>query len=146
MSDPTEYEPNSRDITDDPNFLAPRCGVCGVPWANHMGIMGVCLWNKALKEDLKASLEAHDEMRLEIAQLRKERAAALAVIDEFIIDTTTNNETPIHECEFRYDPEKGKCDKCQAWGNYVGLFCSSEEEETQQAMNNIAKLDEDLGL
>ena len=76
MSDPTEYEPNSRDITDDPNFLAPRCGVCGVPWTDHMGIMGVCLWNKALKEDLKDSLEAHDEMRLEIVRLTKERDEA----------------------------------------------------------------------
>ena len=52
MSDPTEYEPNSRDITDDADFPPPKCGVCGVPWADHMGIMGVCLWNKALKEDL----------------------------------------------------------------------------------------------
>ena len=123
MSDPTEYDPNSKDLTDDPNFPAPKCGVCGVPWADHMGIMGVCLWNKALREDLKESQE-------EIALLRKERDAALAVVDEFIADTTANNKTPIHECEFRYDPEKGKCDACEAWGNYVGLFCSSEEEET----------------
>ena len=65
-----------------------------------------------------------------IEQLRKERDAALAVVDEFISDTTTNNETPTHECEFVTDPEKGKCDACEAWGNYVGLFCSSEEEET----------------
>jgi hypothetical protein len=65
-----------------------------------------------------------------IERLCKERDAALAVVDEFIIDTTTNNETPIHECAFLYDPEKGKCDACEAWGNYVGLFCSSEEEET----------------
>ena len=113
-----------RDITDDADFPAPKCGVCGIPWVSHMGIMGVCLWNKALKEDLKESQE-------EIALLRKERDAALAVVDEFIIDTTTNNETPIHECAFLYDPEKGKCDACGAWGNYVGLFCSSEEEETQ---------------
>ena len=71
-----EYDPNSKDITDDPNFPEPKCGVCGVPWADHMGIMGVCLNNKALKEDLKDSLEAHDEMRLEIAQLTKERDEA----------------------------------------------------------------------
>ena len=71
--------------------------------------------------------EAEEEIKL----LRKERDAALAVVDEFIIDTTTNNETPIHECAFLYDPEKGKCNACEAWGNYVGLFCSSEEEETQ---------------
>jgi hypothetical protein len=54
----------------------PKCASCGVPWADHMGIMGVCLNNKALKEDLKDSLEAHDEMRLEIAQLIKERDEA----------------------------------------------------------------------
>jgi len=86
MLDPTEYDPNSKDLTDDPNFLgdndhgdtipAPKCGVCGVPWADHMGIMGVCLNNKALKEDFKDSLEAHDEMRLEIARLIKERDEA----------------------------------------------------------------------
>ena len=70
--------------------------------------------------------EAEEEIKL----LRKERDAALAVVDEFIADTTANNETPIHECEFVTDPEKGKCDSCEAWGNYVGLFCSSEEEET----------------
>ena len=74
--------------------------------------------------------EQRDEARQEIKLLRKERDAALAVVDEFIIDTTVNHETPIHECEFRYDPEKGKCDSCEAWGNYVGLFCSNEEEET----------------
>ena len=54
----------------------PKCASCGVPWVDHMGILGVCLNNKALKEDLKDSLEAHDEMRLEIAQLRKERDQA----------------------------------------------------------------------
>ena len=69
-------------------------------------------------------------VRDEFTRLQAERDAALAVVDEFIADTTTNNETPIHECAFRYDPEKGKCDACEAWGNYVGLFCSSEEEET----------------
>lgn len=58
-----------RDITDDADFPAPKCGVCGIPWVSHMGIMGVCLWNKALKEDLKESQE-------EIALLRKERDEA----------------------------------------------------------------------
>ena len=61
MSDSTEYDPNSKDLTDDPNFPAPKCGVCGIPWADRMGIMGVCLCNKALKEDLKDSLETHNE-------------------------------------------------------------------------------------
>lgn len=62
----------------------------------------------------------------------KERDAALAVVNEFVSDTTTNNETPDHECEFSHSPETGKCDACEAWGNYVGLFCSrTDEEETQ---------------
>ena len=145
MSDPTEYDPNSKDLTDDPNFPAPKCGVCGVPWADHMGIMGVCLWNKALKEDLvnlgKDNAQLYkdgfpygllDKAVQEIELLRKERDAALAVVDEFISDTAVNNETPIHECEFVTDPEKGKCDSCEAWGNYVGLFCSNEDEEETQ--------------
>jgi hypothetical protein len=37
-------------ISNEPK---PTCASCGVPWADHMGIMGVCLWNRALKEDLK---------------------------------------------------------------------------------------------
>lgn len=79
------------------------------------------------------------EQRAEIKRLTAElktalaeRDAALAVVNEFIIDTTVNNKTPIHECEFVTDPEKGKCDKCEAWGNYVGLFCSTEDEEETQ--------------
>ena len=69
MNDPTEYEPNSRDITDDADFPPPKCGVCGVPWADHMGIMGVCLWNKALSEDLV-------NLGKDNAQLYKERDEA----------------------------------------------------------------------
>ena len=132
MSDPTEYDPNSKDITDDADFPSPKCGVCGVPWADHMGIMGVCLWNKALREDLVNLGKDNAQLYKERDQAIRERDAALAVVDEFIIDTTTNNETPIHECAFRYDPEKGKCNACEAWGNYVGLFCSSEDEEETQ--------------
>ena len=67
MIDPTEYDPNSRDSTDDPDFVGD---------ANHIGNLtdmvvgdndhgdaipepkcGVCLCNKALKEDLRDSLE-----------------------------------------------------------------------------------------
>ena len=47
----------------------PKCEVCGVPWADHMGIMGVCLWNKALMEDLV-------NLRKDNAQLYKERDEA----------------------------------------------------------------------
>ena len=111
----------------------PKCASCGVPWVDHMGIMGVCLNNKALKEDLKDSLEAHDEMRLEITQLRKERDKARrllqSVVEEFISDTP--NKTPTHECEFRSNPERGKCGACEVWGDYIGLFGSEEEEEEE---------------
>ena len=37
---------------------------------------GVCLCNRALEEDFKDSLDAHDEMRLEIVRLTKERDEA----------------------------------------------------------------------
>ena len=87
-----------------------------------------------LKNVVEEVFIKHDAECLRLTeQLNKttlERNAALAVVNEFISDTTTNNETPTHECEFVTDPEKGKCDACEAWGNYVGLFCSSEEEET----------------
>ena len=92
MTDPTEYDPNSRDSTDDPDFVGD---------ANHIGNLtdmvvgdndhgdaipepkcGVCLCNKALKENLRDSLEAHDEMRLEIARLRAELVTALAKIED----------------------------------------------------------------
>ena len=66
-------------------------------------------------------------------RLQKERDAALAVVNEFVSDTTTNNETPDHECEFSHSPETGKCDACEAWGDYV-LIChplwETDEEET----------------
>jgi len=60
----------------------PTCRSCGVAWVDHTGIMGVCVDNKALREDLKDSLESHDEMRLEIAQLTKERDEARREICE----------------------------------------------------------------
>ena len=65
-------------------------------------------------------------------RLQKERDAALAVVDEFISDTTSKNQTPDHECEFSHSPETGKCDACEAWGNYVGLFCSREDEDEEE--------------
>ena len=64
-------------------------------------------------------------------KLLAERDAALAVVNEFVSDTTSKNQTPDHECEFLYNPETGKCDACEAWGNYVGLFCSREDEDEE---------------
>lgn len=68
----------------------PKCGSCGVPWIYHMGIMGTCADNAALKEDLKDSLEAHDEMRLEIVRLTKERDEARRMYCE--VDNCTAGE------------------------------------------------------
>ena len=47
----------------------PKCGVCGIPWVSHMGIMGVCLCNKALKEDLNELRHECDEANKRIRQL-----------------------------------------------------------------------------
>ena len=71
-------------------------------------------------------------LRQEVERIRDQRDAALAVVNEFVSDTTTNNETPDHECEFSHSPETGKCDACEAWGNYVGLFCSREDEDEEE--------------
>lgn len=68
----------------------PKCGSCGVPWIYHMGIMGTCADNAALREDLKDSLEAHDEMRLEIVRLTKERDEARRMYCE--VDNCTAGE------------------------------------------------------
>ena len=68
----------------------PKCGSCGVPWIEHMGIMGTCADTAALREDLKDSLEAHDEMRLEIVRLTKERNEARRMYCE--VDNCTADE------------------------------------------------------
>ena len=101
-----------------------KCESCGVPWVDHMGIMGVCADNAALREDLKASLEAHDEMRLEIVRLTKER-----------------DEARRESCVWGSRTEMG----ARSLAKFKGWDCF-KKEETQQAMNNIAKLDEELGL
>ena len=87
-------------------------------------------------QDIAESVEELEaecyRLRAELKTSNAERDAALAVVNEFVSDTTTNNETPDHECEFSHSPETGKCDACEAWGDYVGLFCSrTDEEETQ---------------
>ena len=108
MIDPTEYDPNSRDSTDDPDFVGDNDhGESAPPLISRLLSLShqakkllegasdrvdplylncmrrtedECLSAaadiKALREDLKASLEAHDEMRLEIVRLTKERDEA----------------------------------------------------------------------
>ena len=109
----------------------PKCGSCGVPWIDHMGIMGTCADNAALREDLKDSLEAHDEMRLEIVRLTKERDEARRVVKFF--DTVLRIAAGLISTMPQYEsthPEE-----------VLEML-----KKTQQAMNNIAKLDEELGL
>ncbi len=124
----------------------PVCKTCGVLWVDHMGIQGTCAENAKLRKE-------RDELRQQVEnikngfeggcylcevvgemnkRLQKERDAAVAVVNEFVSDTTTNNETPDHECEFSHSPETGKCNACEAWGNYVGLFCSREDEDEEE--------------
>ena len=108
-----------------------KCGSCGVLWKDHMGIMGTCADNAALKEDLKDSLEAHDEMRLEIANLRKERDEARRMY-----------------CDEKANPT-GCAHTCREYATAIAfnkMWDCYDHEPPQQAMNNIAKLDEELGL
>jgi len=85
--------------------------------------------NKKLRDELTERIHMCDMRSERILELTTERDAALSVVNEFISDTTFKNQTPDHECEFKYSPETGKCDACEAWGNYIGLFCSREDEE-----------------
>ena len=74
-------------------------------------------------------------------QLLKERDEARrvlkAIVEEFVQHEQAMNQsypaTPKHECEFSWSPERGKCDACEAWGDYV-LIChplwETDEEET----------------
>ena len=110
------------------SFDVPSCESCGVPWIKHSGIMGTCADNKSLREDLQAMLEAHDEMRLEIANLRKERDAARVEV-----------------CYAQVNGQYGRRYTPQDIAKKMGWDCF-KEKEAQQAMNNIAKLDEELGL
>ena len=105
----------------------PTCRSCGVAWVDHTGIMGVCVDNKALREDLKDSLESHDEMRLEIAQLTKERDEANSLVWRILSEIN---------CRIENGADSN--------GHLEGLWGLYKQET--QAMDNIAKLDEELGL
>ena len=73
----------------------PKCGVCGIPWVSHMGIMGVCLCNRALKEDLKELRHECDEANKRIRRLlgdteQLELTAARLTEDLRRMDAITN--------------------------------------------------------
>lgn len=93
------------------------------------------------KHPERASMYTFDNAIECVKQLRKERDEARrvlkAVVEEFVQHAQTMNPfypaTPSHECEFSWNPESGKCNACEAWGDYV-LIChplgDTEEEET----------------
>ena len=115
-----------------------------------------------LRAELKTSNAERDELRQQVEnikngfegccnacepvgemnkKLREERDEARrvlkAIVEEFVQHEQAMNPsypaTPMHECEFSWNPECGKCDACEAWGDYV-LIChplwETDEEET----------------
>ena len=92
----------------------------------------------------KESYEAKDialkyEDRHFVALVERDEARRVlkAIVEEFVQHEQAMNQhypaTPMHECEFSWSPERGKCDACEAWGDYV-LIChplwETDEEET----------------
>jgi hypothetical protein len=73
-------------------------------------------------------------------QMQSERDEARdvmhSVVEEFVQHGQPSHPrhqpTPIHECEFRYAPERGKCDACEAWADYVRIchpLADTKEED-----------------
>ena len=64
------------------------------------------------------------------------RRVLKSIVEEFVQHAQAMNPfypaTPMHECEFSWNPESGKCNACEAWSDYV-LIChplgETEEEE-----------------
>ncbi|CAB4146870.1 hypothetical protein UFOVP496_51 [uncultured Caudovirales phage] len=81
-------------------------------------------------ETLAANLKQMQNERDEARRVLK------SIVEEFVQHAQTMNPfypaTPMHECEFSWNPECGKCNACEAWGDYV-LIChplgDTEEEE-----------------
>ena len=98
----------------------PICKTCGVLWVDHMGIEGTCAENAKLRQE-------RDEARRVLK----------SIVEEFVQHGQPSHPlhqpTPMHECEFSWNPESGKCNACEAWGDYV-LICHplerTDEEET----------------
>lgn len=80
------------------------------------------------------ALVERDETRRERDEARR---VLKAIVEEFVQHEQAINPfypaTPKHECEFSWSPERGKCDACKTWGDYV-LIChplwETDEEET----------------
>ena len=94
-----------------------------------------------LQETVDQLRERLGGMRIELDEAIRERDEARrvlkSIVEEFVQHAQTMNPlypaTPSHECQFSWNPESGKCDACEAWGDYV-LIChplvETEEEET----------------
>ena len=75
----------------------------------------------------------------EIVEVRRERDEARrvlkAIVEEFVQHGQPSHPlhqpTPMHECEFSWNPESGKCNACEAWGDYV-LICHPLEETEEE--------------
>ena len=78
------------------------------------------------------------EMNKKLREERDEARRVLkAIVEEFVQHEQAMNPsypaTPMHECEFSWNPECGKCDACEAWGDYVRIChpnTDTEEDET----------------
>jgi len=77
----------------------------------------------------------------EIVEARRERDEARdvmhSVVEEFVQHGQPMNPfyppIPMHECEHKHNPERGKCDACEAWSEYVRIchpLERTDEEET----------------
>jgi hypothetical protein len=80
------------------------------------------------------------EMQEGLLRLRKERDEARkvmhSVVEEFVQHTQTqhplHHPTPMHECEFSWNPECGKCDACETWSDYVRICHPHEDTEEEE--------------
>ena len=91
-----------------------------------------------LLEGAKCEIET---LAANLKQMQGERDEARdvmhSVVEEFVQHSQPSHPrhqpTPIHECEFQYAPEYGKCDACESWANYVRIChptTDTEEDET----------------
>ena len=89
-------------------------------------------------------IKERDEARRERDHARRERDEARdvmqSVVEEFVQLSQPSNPrhqpTPIHECEFQYAPEYGKCDACETWSDYVRIchpHADMEEDDNHNA-------------
>ena len=89
---------------------------------------------------LEAELEKVTKERDEARRERDEaRDVMHSVVEEFVqhsVFHARHQPTPIHQCEFQYAPEYGKCDACETWSDYVRIchpHADTEEEDNHNA-------------